>query len=456
MWVRGEREEVELVRAAVSLLVGVAAALPILAVAACRGEPPTAGPTAAPTIISSSTPTGPGPAGDCGEGDLRYEWAQVLGGTEGDTPSAVAFDVTGRDLVLVASSDSPEFGGLVPDLAQGAAQIAVARVWPDGALKWLALLGGGTRAGGRPEVEWSTSLAVSGDGAIYVGGYSDSASIEGQATAGKADGLVYKLGPDGAVEWARLLGGAGIDHVWAVAVAEDGGVYAAGDTASDAIAGVATHGGKDLFLARLAPDGNLLWTAVDGSDADEWAEGAAAGGGQIYVVGSAVASYSPAGDPNWTRQLSDYRAQGALARPDGGVVVAGTAYEGYPDIAYTRVHLEAYDAAGGLTWETALEDQGFSPLRGPSLAWRDNGDLLVAATIHASGGSAGGIVLAALAPDGRERSRVSWDAYGAYVVGLATSGNTAYMLLGTELEPSCLPVRGEKDVTLIAVSLPIP
>ncbi len=101
------------------------------------------------------------------------------------------------------------------------------------------------------------------DGGLYVAGYT-SGSVGGTANAGDKDALLARLGPDGELLWTRQLGGAGEDKALAVTIGADRRVYVAGVT-SQAMPGGTANGGLDAWVARFGADGRQDWLSQFGT-----------------------------------------------------------------------------------------------------------------------------------------------------------------------------------------------
>ncbi len=111
-------------------------------------------------------------------------------------------------------------------------------------------LGGNAAESGR-------AVAVDDKGNIYLAGL-----FRGQVdfgagaryTARRADGFLARLGPDGAVRWARQLGGANDDIADALALDPQGNAVVAGSFSEELTVGDGTlksEGADDMFVARL-------------------------------------------------------------------------------------------------------------------------------------------------------------------------------------------------------------
>ena len=81
------------------------------------------------------------------------------------------------------------------------------------------------------------------------------------------DVFVARFDPNGLLVWAKRQGGDGGDSGEAVAVAPDGTSYVTGSFEATAVFGpnepgqknLSSHGAQDIFTARFALDGSLMW-----------------------------------------------------------------------------------------------------------------------------------------------------------------------------------------------------
>ncbi len=111
--------------------------------------------------------------------------------------------------------------------------------------------------------ERALSIAAAADSGWFVAGYTT------MATGGPADTnlLVFKVKPNGAVSWARTTGpippGNFADVVQSVAATADGGCVIAGWTRN------LNPPSADIFVVKLAADGNLMWGQTFGRGGDD-------------------------------------------------------------------------------------------------------------------------------------------------------------------------------------------
>ncbi len=170
----------------------------------------------------------------------------------------------------------------------GEIDVFVAKYNPDGTLAWAK------RAGGPGEdVGWGISVYADGS-AVLTGGFCSTATFGlGELneitlwSIGYADVFVAKYNPNGTVAWARGVGGhLDKDYGRSVAALPDGSAIVTGffghTDSGMHLGGSATFGegepnettltsdgSDDVFLAKYAPDGNLVWAKRAGGTVDD-------------------------------------------------------------------------------------------------------------------------------------------------------------------------------------------
>lgn len=179
---------------------------------------------------------------------------------QGDAGSGIAVDAAGRAHVtgLTLASDFPTQDPLFGSVCGGS--IFVTKFTPDGsALAYSTCFN--ERASGR-----GTAIAVDASGNIYVTGATASQEFPvtsgafQKASGGGTDAVLAKLSPDGALLYSTYLGGRGVDEGLGVGVDSSGHAYVAGGTTSDdfpiadAVQANLGGGSSDGFIAKLAPE----------------------------------------------------------------------------------------------------------------------------------------------------------------------------------------------------------
>jgi enterochelin esterase-like enzyme len=228
--------------------------------------------------------------------------------------------------VVVAGYTRGDLDGAHP--ASPADDGVVVRLTAAGERAWVTQVGAPTAA------DRFYAVAAAPDGGVYVAGYS-SGSYAGPS-AGDKDAVLARLGPDGAVRWARQFGGPGEDKASAVAVDGDA-VYVAGVT-SAGLPGATHRGGTDGWLARYDGAGDRAWVTADGSAGDDLFAGLAVAGSTVVVTGALggdgtagardalTAGYTAAGRQRWrlvTGGRGDDAGADVVALPDGEAEVVG-------------------------------------------------------------------------------------------------------------------------------------
>ncbi len=237
-----------------------------------------------------------------------------LGGNAGDTAHDIALDKVGN---LYVTGLTYSAGGFpvpqVPNSAQpthtdgGETRDAyVVKITADWSrLVYLTYVGGPALAQDyNPADEFPTSIAVDGNGAAYVGGWTTSASLpparhpafqplHAAITYGDQDGFVVGVNAGGtAYEFATFLGGEANEILYDLA-----------DQKTHGGPGPLQNGsfGQDAFVARFSPDGQTVYSSFFGGSGGESAHGVAVAenttGGELtrtaYIVGG-IAGTLPA------------------------------------------------------------------------------------------------------------------------------------------------------------------
>ncbi|MBI1841884.1 MAG: SBBP repeat-containing protein, partial [Verrucomicrobia bacterium] len=191
-----------------------------------------------------------------------FLWAQGGGGPLNDKASGVAVDIETNVIVAGDFSGVATIAGATLQSA-GSSDIFVCKYTPLGQPIWRKRFGGALD-------DSATGVASDTHGNIYVSGYYRGAVDFGGkpllAHGGSTlDGFVAKLDPDGAVVWANSIGGSGDDRCYKVAVDSQGNVYGVG-TFQATIAfgpGVSLTSTNtqvpEAFLVRYTPAGGALW-----------------------------------------------------------------------------------------------------------------------------------------------------------------------------------------------------
>ena len=269
------------------------------------------------------------------------QWTRLAGGAGDDIGWSVATGADGSVYIAGFTNSGAPDG----QISNGADDGFVTKYTTDGTKAWTRLAVGAGQ-------ELGFSVATDADGSVYIAGYTDSGSLDGQTSNGADDGFVTKYTTDGTKAWTRLAGGAGHDIGFSVATGADGSVYIAGSTTSGSIDGQASNGGYDGFVTKYTADGTKAWTRLAGGAGDDIGLSVATcADGSVYIAGYTnsgsidgqtsnggddgfVTKYTADGTKAWTRLAGgagqDF-GQSVATDADGSVYIAGSTTSGSID-----------------------------------------------------------------------------------------------------------------------------
>jgi hypothetical protein len=238
-----------------------------------------------------------------------------FGGPGFQAPAAIAVS---PDLVTVAGAFSEGFEYQATRLS-GLAGIDgfVLGVSPEGELRFLRQLSGSGD---------DAILAAEQDQlgrSVVAGRVTQGAELDGRTLTDRGDwsALLARLDASGQLEWAVSSSGVGLHSMSAVALDEDGSVYAAGSfTGELMLAGqsLRARSNSDAFLARFSEQGELLWLrGVSGSGPQDIQQLAVDADGTILVAGRYGESLDVAGERRFAVLSFDYTPFVARFQPNG-------------------------------------------------------------------------------------------------------------------------------------------
>ena len=143
---------------------------------------------------------------------------------------------------------------------------------------------------GNTASESISDVAVDASGNIYLtGSFTGSISVDGQSvtSAGNTDFYVAKLSPEGSVLWFKSGGSSAVEEANAIAVDANGNVFVAGmsnDYTSFEGNSYPSLGGKDGFLLKLDTDGNFVFVRTIGCFNDDNAYDVVVDGSNNVIV----------------------------------------------------------------------------------------------------------------------------------------------------------------------------
>ncbi len=207
----------------------------------------------APVLVKAQVPT--------------EQWQKVLGGSLGDTLTAIEPTDADNGYIAGGYSYSPQSGDKKDD-SKGGADYWILKLDDKGNPDWQLTLGGSGN-----DFLQSIKPVKGGDDGYIVGGYSYS-PVSGDKTEGNRGGADYwilKLDAKGDIEWQRTVGGSADDHLSVIYPDPDGNGYIAGGWSQSGISGEksqAVKGGTDFWVVKLSSDGTTIeWDRTFGGNA---------------------------------------------------------------------------------------------------------------------------------------------------------------------------------------------
>lgn len=247
--------------------------------------------------------------------DGQYDWATVKGSPTTDRQFAVSLGpadhsyTTGYGLIIFPFSRS----------TQHQWDALTIRYRPDGNLAWGRAMDGDVYSEGR-------DISVDDDGNSYTVGFLktlgwwDTDTLFGH---GLEDAFIVKFDSTGGFQWAHAFGGTMDDEALSVDVDPQGNVWVGGyfqGTANFGSTVLSSGGGKDAFVAKLDPNGNIIFVK----------QFSGAGDAEVYRL-----KFSEDGDCYFAGNF------------DGNIILGS---QNYNAIDLTDIFYGKMDGAGNMIW----------------------------------------------------------------------------------------------------------
>ena len=257
--------------------------------------------------------------------DGSRQWNTFLGSASGtDDGSGVAVDKTGNIYVIGTSNGT--WGSPLSPFG-GTEDAFVAKLDNTGVLQWLTFIGGSDADNGK-------DIALDESGDVYIVG--TAGSTWGSPVDPYPNGwyapFVAKLDSAGALQWHTYWGASSLDTGESLAVDGDGKVYVVGNCYATWGSPVDPYiDNAEACVAKLNTDGTRQWNTFLGSaDSDGGSAITVDGGGDVYVTGYSHATW---GNPINPHGGSHNDVFVAGLRGDDGVRRWNT-FAGFADISY--------------------------------------------------------------------------------------------------------------------------
>lgn len=326
------------------------------------------------------------------DGAGKALWSHVYGDAQSQVGRGVTVDPNGN-IVLVGDFGGSISFGVGPMNSAGGNDVYVAKLDVVGNAMWSKRFGGTGN-------ETGVSVATDPSGNIFfTGTFSGTMTLDppcgAVAAKGASDLFVVKLDGAGACQWVRTFGVAlQSQAARAIAVDQSGNVAITGQAigAIDFGGGAHTYkGGGDIFVAKLNPTSNYLWSKLYGDASSQIGTDLAFdGGGNLFLVGDQAGTISfnggnvtavggtpdvflakigPTGTDLWAARFGDalpMASRGVSVDPLGNVVITGdmqgtadfvTFGTGSPLTAKgTDIFVAKFDGLGNAMWSKNYGD----------------------------------------------------------------------------------------------------
>ncbi|MDJ1469362.1 SBBP repeat-containing protein [Xanthocytophaga flava] len=328
-------------------------------------------------------------------------WVIRAGGSGNDDARGINIDKNGNCYITGSFRESAKFGTTtITAYNDGWSDMFLAKIDPNGNFLWAK------NTSTDPENQSGYGLEIDKDGSIYVSGaFTSSASFNSikLTSQGGSDIFLAKFDSNGNPIWVKSAGsngGVGYELGRDVALDANGNCYLTGgfqNTASFATGVTVTSAGgnNDIFLAKYAPDGSVLWVKRAGGNGEDIGIGLATDvAGNIFLTGrfsntsnfgsinltsignfdGFIAKYAPDGSVTWAQKVSSSNAdfgQGTVVDAGGNCFIVGQ-YGGSTTLNCAKIankgqgdiYVAKYDPSGNILWAQnaggTADDAGYS------------------------------------------------------------------------------------------------
>lgn len=270
----------------------------------------------------------------------------------------------------------------------------------EGSIAWETVFGGNGD-------DVAVSFCEAGDGGFIVVGSTLSTDGTVGIARGAEDWLITKFDSEGDLVWTKILGGTGEDEPGDIVAMGDGTYVIAGYTESNDMDITENKGAKDLWLVKIAENGDVIWQKTYGGTASEQATALKVRPNTNHlVVGGATASTDfdidetqgsrdfwvlevepDDGTLLWQDTYGGSESDGIqdlVLTPDGGTILLGDSRsnDGQVGMSFGQddMWVIKIDEEGTLLWSYNIGNPGFEHSKGITLT--DDGNVaIVGATL---------------------------------------------------------------------------
>lgn len=333
-------------------------------------------------------------------GQGKLIWVQAINGEKSESVCDIVMDSDGKLLLFGSYDGNINFGHQSSQPVEQP-NLFITRFAPSGEIEWVKILGDSTK-------EEAGGIAASDSGSFTIlGSFIDTTKIGSYKLTGNGSSDIFlaKFNQNGNVTWVKTFGGSQNDLGLKIAIDNDGNHFIAGlyeDTINFDTIRLTSSGGTDIFLAKLSPQGDVVWAKSIGSvDDDDVTALTPDDNGDIFISGNFtnrisistkrlsssgkhdvfLAKFRNNGVVDWASQgksINDIYSTDMALAPNNSITLIGkfqaqSYFEGtsiVPDGKYDIFYVQ-YDTDGSISW---LESAGGSEEEtGASIAYNHTG-----------------------------------------------------------------------------------
>jgi hypothetical protein len=214
-------------------------------------------------------------------------WAKAEGGLYNDKALGVTYDASGNVIICGYFTDTTRFNGNMV-IGNGEEDMYVAKYDMNGNFLWMKHAGG-------PGEEQAKSIISDASGNLYVCGFYSDGAVFGSTTFSTPNTFlghfpnifIAKYAPDGTLIWVKSAGGDWNDEAWGITMDNSGKLYITGEFSNAQFDGISlwTSGIEDVFVACYDQNGNAQWAVSAGASYVDRARGIGTDGTDLFITG---------------------------------------------------------------------------------------------------------------------------------------------------------------------------